>query len=255
MKRLFLAVIATGLIFATSCKKNDDKINSPEISKQQVFFNKYGIQHNKVLTLVGEKTDFSKMKAEDRFNLASKLLNSYEFTWEDAQETFNATKQIFATPEKASKIIKRRESSDLDAYYDSLALIMNYCISDSNLVTPEQYNQMIAHLEYQIYNNFDVVIDTVTETGNEPALLLEALAISRYSYQFWYEAATDENNPWYDYINNDNSRGLWHAIKVAAADTWGALTSGWHVQNAMPPITWNLDEAWAGGSKASSSVD
>lgn len=90
--------------------------------------------------------------------------------------------------------------------------------------------------------------------------------LSMASYEFWYNAANDETNPWFKYLDEGEKcnifRRIWHGIKVVAADTWGFLSTGHYSPTggfahggwAGIHASFNLDEAINHAGHVSSSV-
>ncbi len=72
------------------------------------------------------------------------------------------------------------------------------------------------------------------------------------------EASINPDNPWYDYLNKDDSRSLfgriWHGIKVVAADTWGFIGSGHFSTHPHPGYYINIKDGYDNARASSSSV-
>jgi len=121
--------------------------------------------------------------------------------------------------------------------------------------------RMIDNLIDYIYNKEKIYYNQDMDSATIYTGIIAACYVSKASFSFWYNAANDPSNPWYNYLGKDKKPlgRIWHAIKVAAADTWGFLTGGWHTGNFNPqdnswPVEWHIDEAIDNASEKSSSV-
>ena len=89
------------------------------------------------------------------------------------------------------------------------------------------YNEIMDNFISYIYDNYNVEYNEETYIGNTPATIIADCFISKASYDFWYNAAINPENPWHDFLGDDRSwpGKIWHAIKVAAADTWAFVST------------------------------
>ena len=268
-------IIATMVLFGIfvfiSCEKEKptEPTSNPTSRIQQMeIFKGAGVKHNQILDYVGKHCVPRKATPEQRFNIANQFTET-KTTWNDMQQEQQDINQIVENKAKPSEklfsLTKDMESEGV-FLFDSLDAILDYytnLIDSNTVVTPEEYNQKVNDLIDYVYANYNVYYDNVNDSANIYAIFVADCYVSMSSYEFWYNAAIDENNPWYDFLNGNNRSvfgRIWHAIKVAGADTWGFITGGWHIGNFNPddnswPIVWVPSEAVEHAGEVSSSVD
>ncbi len=83
------------------------------------------------------------------------------------------------------------------------------------------------------------------------------------TYEYWYDSANDSSSLWYGYLDKYASKTgifgrIWHAIKVAAVDTWAWITEGgdsYVDEDGITHYTWDVPTANDIASEASASVE
>lgn len=96
----------------------------------------------------------------------------------------------------------------LDYVTDSLVKILTLMVTrDNYLLTPDDFDLKIFKLEDTILSlelhNTPTMTNLNTLILNDYDMVLTCLAVARYSYSFWYNVATDENNFLHDDFLSD----------------------------------------------------
>ncbi|MEA3447957.1 MAG: hypothetical protein U9Q98_05845 [Bacteroidota bacterium] len=122
----------------------------------------------------------------------------------------------------------------------------------------DYFNDEVDFLIDKVYRNFDVIVDTVKGVGNEFAMVVGACYLAQATYGYWYDSANDSSSLWYGYLDKYTSKTgifgrIWHAIKVAAVDTWAWIDSC-HYDEEDGSYFWYVPYANFMASHASSTV-
>ena len=270
---LGVVLLIFGISTLESCEKeypNLDKaptgstLTAKSVSEQQEIFKEGGERHNEILAYVGKKCKPENTSAEDRFLIAREFTQS-EMDWETMQKYHADVNKIVENEIKPSDYILSL-NEDVNpkalALFDSLDAILDYSIEqikNEKVVKPDEYKARVNELINYVYKNYEPYYDAENDSADIFAFFVADCYLSMASYEFWYNAANDDANPWFKYLDEGEKcnifRRIWHGIKVAAADTWGFVSSG-HVELYFIGIRvhWYLDESINHAGELSASV-
>ncbi|HXS37726.1 MAG TPA: hypothetical protein VN721_13565 [Flavipsychrobacter sp.] len=284
-KSLFLSLSLLAFLCLISCNKEKTSYNktttTPNMKKQVIVngfnFDQFGISHNNYLDYVQQDPNFQTATSQQLFNYGATYNDTYFGSWASSGETYSYLQgavtystglvtDIINGQNVSPQLITDSLADSISApYWDTLASIFHDALDtpDHGFYTPEEFIQKIQNLENQITSNLTVSIDPATMTGNDGAELLGACSIAKYSYSYWYNIATNPNPPTTGWSSPQCSfiRNVWHAITVAATDTWAFVGDGnaypkfdknWNVNGIG--VKWDLDQAVDDAGDASSHV-
>ena len=257
MKKIVLSLslfIAAFLFFFQSCKKS----NNAEQGKIDAYFTKMGIRHNKLLDYVAQNCDVNRSSAKERFEISKEYLQSNN-NWNSIRKTLAITKQINHNT-KPSDIFRSKNYDGINYSNEGIVLVDSLfsIVNNANYnITPDNFNSSIDNLINYIYNNYEVNVDVESENANEFGYIVAQCYQAKASYAYWYEAYTNPNHPWYDFVHaDDQNRGFWRWLRAVGADIGGFFTS----DCLCPPdegffICYNLSCAWNNAGEASAAVE
>ncbi len=223
MKKLILVLSLSMMMF--SCNKKDDKLinsqannrsNPPEEEIQNPY-NWCGVLHNNTLDLLADNENFPNL---DEYEVIA-IIDEYYFNQtgdtntlsiEDYRDSYNEN----AWPFSESMQIFLDSGYMTQSQYDYVVKLEEIYLADSAI---DFALEQIHLLEVDLYND-----ENIDNDGK--AYVWYILAISKYSYQYWYNGFTNEESPWYTVLNGSKMPfGRWCAVH--AADFWGANHGFW----------------------------
>ncbi len=235
--RTFKRVVKFGylvlvFIILFSCKKNENK-NSRE--EQKIAFEQLANFHNEGLQYVGQFGP-SNLTQKQRYYLVDEFLGINP-DWTNDSIFISQINQICGNGDISFLFIgQNRSTNNIDpdlknilSKIDTLFDEMLYKAENNIETSPTEFNYKVDQLIDFIYENYNVQYDEKTNKANKYGVVVASLFLAKFTYAYWYEAATDPNHPWYDYMHSNAERNLflrsiWRAIRAAARDVWGFLT-------------------------------
>jgi hypothetical protein len=224
-KTIFLVFILSITLF--SCNKKDNNItntqvvnNQSSLSRTETVVNPYnwcGKLHNGALDTLALDKDFPNIDDQD----AIKIIENYylmhagftsELTYQDYLDGLNDNPWPFS--ESIQPFVGKDMMSE--DQFDYVLRLEEIYLADSSI---DFALSGIHELEVHLYNNEEL-------NTNDKEYVWYMLAISKYSYQYWFNAFTNPENPWYSVVNGSKMPfGRWCAMH--AADFWGANHGFW----------------------------
>ena len=293
MKNLIKEVVTTFgffsfILMVVSCNRNDEYLvpsdrNNDDKHHSLIIldeFEKYGISHNLYLDYTAGMSNFNTASRESIMSYSNGYSDAH-FTcqavlWEEHDAGMNYVYELIENPESLTNSLLTNnfiDSSEI-IFVNMLHAILLGSIDEDNQVYQSltSFRNSIATLENYIRNNYNIVYDDQSKSGNSAARFLAACSIAKYSYAYWISAATDTSHPWYTRLNNRktyefdgskvseiSNRSFWgkiaRGIKVAAADVWGFVAAEGCGFGYMPG-GYDLECAWGkAGNKSSDAGD
>ncbi len=209
---------------------------------------------------VANNGDVNQLTRKERFDLAQEFTGSIR-RWLNAETTIN---QILQNIESFNSITNLLNTPPYSQNALNLIVELNNIIDyaldkafEDTPLTPIQYNITIDSLINFIDSSYNIVYCPRSNTGNEYTMIVISCYISKASYKYWYEVATDTTHPWYDYLDDNSKtnifRRIWRGIKVAAVDTYSFIIGPqWSMKDGV--ITFNIGEAVNNAAENSASV-
>lgn len=231
-------------------------------------FEEYGISHNKTLDEIAHLCNIATSTRQERYQISASIIfagkpNNEIPSWDDINQKIGYTKSLNPS-NAANKLFQDNQISENEkALVSELSVILNNLENPNSVnYTPEQFSSVIKSLEIKILNTCKIIYDPKTKEGNSAAKLLGACAIARYSYQYWYKAAIEFNNPWHALYDVDNGTGgnnvpkcnIWRWIKRTACDVWGFISAGECLGVGSGGVTYNIDCAYNNAVAASAAA-
>lgn len=267
-------IIAIGLIGLISCKKDNElqqskteiKIQAENLSQQRIAngfdFDQFGISHNNYLNFISSHSDSSDTP-EERYNTGKYYIDSYfgsfnsEMSWQDFEPTVTFTQNISnqileGTFDAHSLADEGYVSEAMAPFLNELAALFTET-ADKEL-TPEEFTALIEQLESNIAQSQTITFDESNFQTNDGGAMLAMCAISKYSYQYWYDHVTNEN-PEGTALQRNIFGKAWRAIKIASVDAYGFIAEGWRDSDGNGiKDTWSSDVAIENASQRSDAV-
>jgi hypothetical protein len=246
----FLVMLVV-LIFVSSCEKDlvnssDNVKNDKLIANPPCIFEQYGLSHNLKMDYIASNPTFNSLTLQEVY--AYSYGYSDDFFTSMVSQDYTQYEQrrllcfnLIEKPQTAGNMLFNEGLIDPSIIHlvDSLSSILDNAASCENgtFKTVQEFTNEIDSFEFFIQSHYNVVYDVDTKTENSYAYLLGACSIARNSYQYWMDAASNQNHPWYirfEQITYNGGCGSakwpdWvkkalHGVKMAAVDTWGFLT-------------------------------
>lgn len=287
------ALITIGSIALVSCDKdsqiplykgvshNTVKNQNNPISNPNNPYDYLGFLHNEVLdsVLLNPSSDSLLENAHIKtgafiksiFPLSSFTSSSFEESMLKANQGYRLMTDIIL---KRMTVSELGYNNELEPYVAEMYSICDSLIARNELFTPNEFAEKIIIIENKVlsYNKHNMPNYSTGNTEmNQYDNVLASLAIARYSYTYWYDVATNDDNPLHDgfrgtptYICCPPLKELWDSIanvaeKVAdvAVAVWADITSGETVvyyddldNEVGRSTTWYLDKAVEASEKA-----
>jgi hypothetical protein len=180
-------------------------------------YNWCGILHNGALDTLANSEAFPNIDSSE----AIEMIENYYYT--HTGDTCNLSYEVYLEgitedPWPFSKSIEIFLDNELmiQAQFDYVLKLEDIFLTDSSL---NYASTEIRDLEIELYYDNELSTD-------QKVYVWYMLAISKYSYQYWFNAFTDNENPWYSILNGSKMPfGRWCAVH--AADFWGANEGFW----------------------------
>ncbi|MCX6258642.1 MAG: hypothetical protein NTW49_12205 [Bacteroidia bacterium] len=213
-----------------------------------------GIHHNNALDYIGRIQDLPNMTEEE---IIDSLNNFSEYPFSDLNLNYQEYLQSKATVEDlisspstiTSKLMNNEIITDTTKLYlDSLISILIISLDDQleEPISVSTFNGYIqTYIEY-LHSNFIFPVGSLSDSSNI-AFLLATASIAKYSYQYWYNAYSDKDNPWHFYFKEEKSTNcnkLGKLFRKIWADVTGFFNSSCIVKHYQDPTFWfryNLD--------------
>ncbi len=252
MQKILWPVVAVAMIvmstYFVSCNRESETersaVSSISHSKAAEYpanpYDFVGQRHNQFLNYLAATTNVGKLTTLDIF-MAS---NEFSQTFLGQQDTLDLNETIVhleGTENYVNNLLHKNGSygiflsnplliSIMDEFTHALRLMM----SDSSLMLPDVFFSFINNLENQVLAE-GMHTNPKEDIINEHAQVLSALAIARYSYDYWYDVISDSSNPWHYYVNNgtkETNCRIWrficdvaHTVKADVVGFFGDTTT------------------------------
>lgn len=196
------ALIAIGTALLVSCEK---EVNiSDNLPKTLTDTNPYafvGLEHNQLLNYVGlemaDTLDFYSSKQTLSSNDKQIL---YSIFLEKSQEYMVSEKGMES--QSASDLVSEFHNSFTVDTFNSIILNTTYDSVLTEIISScdEDGNDIIEKIQNK---ENEVLLSFSTETSRDE-IIMEMLAVLKYSVFYWKDAQINENNPWHAFVNSRN---------------------------------------------------
>ncbi|MBO7542218.1 MAG: hypothetical protein J6T33_11235 [Bacteroidales bacterium] len=242
-KRIILATIAVAIIAGVSifaaCTKEENKrnvvhSNSKSADATDNPYDFMGQWHNEALTglynqyntlFVSDENAYAYLKQFIKTKLSCfdtstmQTMDELNYTTEARMDlTYSAITGDISLSDNLGDAVLKYVTDSLTKIYTNMVTV------DNCLLDPDGFSSKIYHLEDTILSLNQHSTPTVAD-GNDMILnkydmVLSCLAIARYSYSFWYNVATDEDN----FLHDDFVNGYdWNAKEVGPGSLRGRI--------------------------------
>lgn len=220
-------MILSGIIFY-SCKKDVSNLNSKTNSStinhlKSYWINPYdtiGQQHNEVLYAIGNISGFPWITSSSIGEFGLKYLDSinndiadHDLSYYDS--LYNTIVQNESFTDFAIDLLNANKINTYQYYYfeqlDDIIVTWIY--------NHTAFNEHINDLETTLLGD-----TSISDDGKY--VVWGILSVARYSGNFWYEARTNETNPWYIILSQTKKEVRKEYTGSAVGEVW-ADTKGW----------------------------
>lgn len=218
MKKVFWPIVAVAMIVLSlhlaSCDRDvePEKIPISSVSPAKTAeyscnpYDFVGLHHNQFLDFLSRVSDVGNLTIQDIFE-ASRSFSQSVFGVQDTLTLEETEEYLINNEVLVDNLIHRNEDYSvllsepfLISIMDEFTEEMNHILQTSFLMPPQEFWGIINSLEDQVLAEGQYS-DPEEESINEHAQVLAALAIARYSYDYWYNVVTNPDSPWHYYAN------------------------------------------------------
>ncbi|MBC8755792.1 hypothetical protein H2O64_14035 [Kordia sp. YSTF-M3] len=253
-KKLTLLTLLMLIIFSCNTDENTSQRITPENNlKTYSDFTGYGLAHNLAMDHIATMPNFNNASLQDIFYFADTYSDSYFNNpscncddWQTQQTHMTMIEGMLDDMNNASNTLVNMGFIDPEdiPLTDMLLTILDNAVSPENSTykSVAEFTAEIEAFENFVINNYTVIHDLTTKTGNYAANILGACSIAKNSYSYWINATLDSSHPWnyrlihMSYYNRGTNRigpiqkgffgDLWRGIKRGGADVFGFLVGG-----------------------------
>lgn len=253
-KKSTILTLCMLLIFSCNFEEDiSEKIPQETSLKSLNGFEGYGVSHNLAMDHIATMPNFNSASLEDIFYFTDTYTDSYMSNsscqcndWqtheiqmtmiEGMQEDMNNASNILVS----MNMITPQDVPLTDMLFTILDNAASY--ENSTYKSVEEFITEIEVFENFVMNNYTIVHDLTSKTGNYAANILGACSIAKNSYSYWINATLDSSHPWNyrlvqlsTYNRNDDKTGLiqkgilgdiFRGIERAGADVIGFVAGG-----------------------------
>lgn len=287
------AIMTIGSVTLVSCDKESQnslcnesspiaiKTQNNPISNPNNPYDYLGLLHNEALDTVLLKRSGDNLlenahkKMGDfvisKFPLSTFTSSSFEESMEKANQGYELMTNILL---KTMTVSELGYDNELVPSVEEMYNLCDSMIAKNKLFTPNDFAEKIKKIEAKVlsYNKHNIPnYSTGNTMMNQYDNVLASLAIARYSYAYWYDVATNVDNPLHGGFGNTPTykccpplKKLWDAIVSVAEEVadvavavWADITSGETVvyydefgHEVERTTTWTLEAAGDASEKA-----
>lgn len=231
-----IALLLGLCICCVSCE-NDLETQDSDVLKKSVVenpFNEIGLLHNQAVENFAYALNGGMhFTTEDlyRFNVRQGFLDEKETSLGEFTAKLDTIDNVtldFLLEDNSA--LQRISSSNIfNSYMVNFKDLLMYSVKSEISITPSMFTSHIRDIENEVIEKYTNTRDT--SEMKEYACVLVSLAVAKYSYSHWYNAAVDKQSSWYNIIQermnqkkkDKDKPSFWDKFASKCADIGNAI--------------------------------